>query len=105
MQSFNEHGAVQYPYYALKNRGRMYTVGSLFYAIYFWVSFPAFYIMDENTRARKWTLARAAWDALAAGMLVTLLLDAWRVCIGPIYGGDSRSETLPWLAMDTAIDQ
>jgi cycloeucalenol cycloisomerase len=28
----------------------MYTVGSLFYAIYFFVSFPMFYRMDEQPR-------------------------------------------------------
>jgi cycloeucalenol cycloisomerase len=62
----------------------MYTVGSLFYAIYFWVSFPAFFIMDENPRAKRWTLTAAARDALAAGMLVTILLDLWRISFGSI---------------------
>lgn len=28
----------------------MYTVGSLFYAIYFFVSFPMFFRMDEDLR-------------------------------------------------------
>ena len=61
----------------------MYSLGSLFYAIYFFVSFPAFYVMDEFPR-HKWSLARAASDALAAGMLVTILLDFWRLGIGPL---------------------
>jgi cycloeucalenol cycloisomerase len=30
----------------------MYRVGSLFYAIYFFVSFPMFYRMDEAPRVR-----------------------------------------------------
>lgn len=30
----------------------MYTVGSLFYAIYFFVSFPMFYRMDEDGKVR-----------------------------------------------------
>jgi hypothetical protein len=34
----------------LQDRSRMYTVGSLFYAIYFFVSFPMFYRMDEQPR-------------------------------------------------------
>jgi cycloeucalenol cycloisomerase len=55
----------------------MYTVGSLFF-----VSFPAFFFMDESLR--KWSLGRAASDSLAAGMLVTILLDFWRLAIGPL---------------------
>ena len=62
----------------------MYLVGSLFYALYFWVSFPAFFVMDEQPRAKRWTLLQAARDALAAAMLVTILLDMWRITIGPI---------------------
>jgi cycloeucalenol cycloisomerase len=94
---------VQYPHYVIKDRRRMYTVGSLFYAMYFWVSFPAFYIMDENPHAKKWTVGAAARDALAAGMLVTVMLDAWRVCIGPIVdGGDGALAGLPWLARGVA---
>lgn len=33
---------VQFPYYQFVDRASMYTVGSLFYAIYFIVSFPMF---------------------------------------------------------------
>lgn len=84
----------------------MYTVGSLFYAIYFWVSFPAFYVMDENPRAKKWTLQDAARDALAAAMLVTLLLDAWRVCVGPIHDkATSAPGGMPWLAGDMHVQR
>ena len=79
---------VQYPYYKFKDASIMYTVGSLFYATYFWVSFPAFFLMDENIKKTKSPLWRAAWDALASGMLVTILLDLWRICIGPLYGND-----------------
>ena len=75
----------------------MYTVGSLFYAIYFWVSFPAFFVMDENPRGKKWPLWRAAWDALAAGMLVTIILDLWRVVVGPIVGGEAPTDGLPFM--------
>ncbi len=80
----------------------MYTIGSLFYAIYFFVSFPAFFEMDESLR--KWSLVRAAADSLAAGMLVTILLDFWRLAIGPldkspalggILSGQAGSK-LPW---------
>jgi cycloeucalenol cycloisomerase len=73
----------------------MYTVGSLFYAIYFFVSFPLFFIMDEQSRP-KWTASRAALDSLAAGMLVTILLDFWRLAIGSITG-DGPTSSLPWM--------
>ncbi|KAK9837459.1 hypothetical protein WJX81_004082 [Elliptochloris bilobata] len=86
-----------FPYYTFKDRGRMYTLGSLFYAIYFFVSFPAFLAMDEGPRER-WSLARAAGDALGAGMLVTILLDAWRLGIGAIDGsGPQASTAVPWM--------
>lgn len=38
----------------VQDRSRMYSVGSLFYAIYFFVSFPMFYRMDENPKVRCW---------------------------------------------------
>ena len=77
-----------FPYYTFKNKEAMYRVGSLFYAIYFLVSFPMFYRMDEGKgpRAGHYTLWRAVVDALAAGMLVTCLLDFWRLGIGSIHG-------------------
>lgn len=37
---------------SLQDKERMYTVGSLFYAIYFFVSFPMFFRMDEDPKAR-----------------------------------------------------
>jgi cycloeucalenol cycloisomerase len=75
----------------------MYTIGSLFYAIYFWVSFPAFYVMDERPRKSKTTVSKAAWNALASAMLVTIILDLWRILIGPIYGGSAEFDGLPFL--------
>lgn len=73
----------------------MYTVGSLFYSIYFFVSFPLFFIMDEQ-RQPKWTMLRVVLDSLAAGMLVTILLDFWRLCIGGI-AGDTPVESVLWM--------
>lgn len=77
----------------------MYTVGSLFYAIYFFVSFPMFFRMDEAPR-RRWTVSAAFADSLAAGMAVTCLLDFWRLSLGAIWqqkGGPAVLDTLPWL--------
>lgn len=83
----------------------MYSVGSLFYAIYFWVSFPAFFLMDEDAGKPRMPLWRAAWDALAAGMLVLIILDFWRLYIGDIapQSGSLDSQAapsagLPWLS-------
>ncbi|MCI23706.1 cycloeucalenol cycloisomerase-like, partial [Trifolium medium] len=61
----------------------MYKVGSLFYAIYFIVSFPMFLRIDEKL-GNKWDLPRVAVDALGAAMLVTIILDLWRIFLGPI---------------------
>ncbi|KAF1893403.1 hypothetical protein Lal_00001873 [Lupinus albus] len=72
-----------FPYYEFVDRDSMYKVGSLFYAIYFIVSFPMFIRIDEKPRD-KWDLARVAIDALGAAMLVTILLDLWRIFLGPI---------------------
>ncbi len=74
----------------------MYSVGSLFYAIYFFVSFPMFFRMEERPR-QKWTASQAAIDSLAAGMLVTILLDFWRLGVGSIWDANSAAAGLPWL--------
>ena len=95
-----------FPHYRFVDRDRMYSVGSLFYALYFFVSFPWFFAMDEeeegeggrSRRGDKWTLRRAATDALAAGMLVTMLLDAWRLGVGGIVPVQKKKwGGLPWL--------
>ena len=68
-------------------------VGSLFYAIYFFVSFPMFFRIDEDdnrdpaikSSAKKtWTSWNCFLDSLAASMLVTIILDLWRLVYGPI---------------------
>ena len=91
----------------------MFTVGSLFYALYFTVSFPWFFAMDEGAgwegekpppppRSARWSPARAATDALAACMLVTMALDAWRLGVGGIVAPATRwgrvAAVLPWMA-------
>jgi cycloeucalenol cycloisomerase len=92
-----------FPHYAFTDRARMYSVGSLFYALYFIVSFPWFLSLDEeeegggkegkeNGGGRKATVASATAAALGAGMVVTTLLDLWRVAYGGIAppGGGGR---------------
>lgn len=106
-----------FPHYRFRDRSRMYSVGSLFYALYFFVSFPWFFAMDEDEdnedesededkrekkekKSERWSLGRAATDALAAGMLVTILLDAWRLLFGGIVPASelpARRLRLPWM--------
>ncbi|GBF93808.1 cycloeucalenol cycloisomerase [Raphidocelis subcapitata] len=87
-----------FPYYTFVDRSKMYSVGSLFYAIYFFVSFPMFIRIDEEPGGKKWTLAQVALDALAAGMLVTILLDTWRITFGGIVDDPKSQAGLTWAA-------
>lgn len=69
------------------DKPRMLRWGSLFYACYFLVSLPLLYPMDEPTRgppAPSYTPGRAALEALAAGMLVMMILDALALLLGPL---------------------
>ena len=59
---------------------QMYTVGSAFYALYFIVSFHMFPHIDTPG---PWTLWRTSEHSLAASMLVMLVMDAYRLSIGP----------------------
>ncbi|KAF8063107.1 CPI1 [Scenedesmus sp. PABB004] len=45
-----------FPYYTHADKAAMYSVGSLFYAIYFFVSFPMVLRLDETPRGRRWGL-------------------------------------------------
>lgn len=53
---------LQFPYYTFVDRSKMYSVGSLFYAIYFFVSFPMFIRIDEDPQARRWSLGEVTWE-------------------------------------------
>jgi cycloeucalenol cycloisomerase len=82
--AFMETFSIQYfPYYTHKNKFLMYTIGSVFYSIYFIVSFPMFYRLDENPK-ELWPLSRVVIDSLGSAMLVTIILDFWRLAIGGI---------------------
>uniref|UniRef100_A0A5B6YYW2 Putative cycloeucalenol cycloisomerase n=2 Tax=Davidia involucrata TaxID=16924 RepID=A0A5B6YYW2_DAVIN len=88
-----------FPYYEFVDRASMYKVGSLFYAIYFIVSFPMFLRIDEKL-GDPWDLPRVAIDALGAAMLVTIILDLWRIFLGPIVPVPDAKQCLqpglPW---------
>jgi cycloeucalenol cycloisomerase len=83
------------PYYSFVDRNLMYVVGSCFYGIYFYVSFPMFFFMDEEKNER-WSLGYSAINSLAACMLVSIILDLWRLVIGPIID-TSPERTLPYI--------
>ena len=74
--------AAQFGY---RDLDRMLTWGSLYYALYFVVSFPMVYRLDE-TPGEDWPLARVALEALAAGMLLLLLLDGTTRFVGTLHG-------------------
>lgn len=89
-----------FPYYAYPDKTLMFKIGSLFYALYFFVSFPAFYRLDEYAeRGDIWTVGRTVWDSLATCMLVILLLEAWRVLLGPMIVMEVGDQNigLPWM--------
>lgn len=83
-----------FPYYSFKDRARMYTIGTFFYALYFIVSFPMYFRMEEQ--GAKWTWKQALLDGLAAAMIVFILCDFWRLIIGNILT-DVSVDTLPFL--------
>lgn len=87
-----------FPYYDFLDREKMYSVGSLFYAMYFFVSFPLFFRMDEEVQTSKhFSLWRVVIDSLGAAMLVTLLLDFWRIAFGGIaVPNNNTKHSLPW---------
>ncbi len=64
----------------------IYTLGSAFYGLYFIVSFPVFYRLDENISLAKGSqphsLYQTVMESLGAGMAVLLLLDFCRLALG-----------------------
>mmetsp|Transcript_35536 Transcript_35536/g.36208 ORF Transcript_35536/g.36208 Transcript_35536/m.36208 type:complete len:310 (+) Transcript_35536:84-1013(+) len=67
-----------FPYYSFDDRFMVYTVGSAFYGIYFIVSFPVFYRMDE-LKGVKYTIYQTIMDSFGASMIVLCLLDFGRL--------------------------
>jgi cycloeucalenol cycloisomerase len=64
----------------------VYTIGSCFYGIYFIVSFPTFYRLDENStnqvKTIPHTMYQTVMEALGCSMAVLLLLDFSRLALG-----------------------
>jgi cycloeucalenol cycloisomerase len=62
----------------------MLTYGSTLYALYFIVSFPFIYRLDENMSEPRWSLARCVVEGSAVGAISLLLIDRWAAWFGPI---------------------
>lgn len=73
-----------FPYYTYPDYHTMITIGSVFYGLFFVITFPMFHRLDED-HSTPWTLGRTAIEALAAMMLVLLCADWWRLLIGAVY--------------------
>lgn len=77
-----------FPHYTFENRHQVYTVGSLFYALYLVVSFPMYMRIDEIAGGagcapgRRHTLFEACLESLATFMIIMSLLDAVRLWLG-----------------------
>jgi cycloeucalenol cycloisomerase len=65
----------------------MLRYGSIFYALYFVVSFPNVYRLDEDPDAPRWTLSRTVVEASFVAITSLLLLDLWARFLGPIVPG------------------
>mmetsp|Transcript_16299 Transcript_16299/g.32916 ORF Transcript_16299/g.32916 Transcript_16299/m.32916 type:complete len:321 (+) Transcript_16299:87-1049(+) len=72
-----------FPYYDFEDRAMAYTVGSAFYGLYFVVSFPIYFAIDEATWTTPLAPGRSfveiAISSLGAGMTVLLMLDLVRL--------------------------
>lgn len=63
----------------------MLRYGSFFYAIYFVVSFPNVYRLDEDPSEPRWTLSRCVIEACFVAIASLTLMELWAQSIGPIY--------------------
>lgn len=53
--------------------------------------------VDEIPK-KSWTVGQTAVEALGAAMLVSIILDLWRLILGPIIDNPgSKTSGLPWL--------
>jgi len=78
-----------FPYYSFEDRFMAYTLGSAFYGIYFIVSFPVFYRLDEKIGQHiegavvpPHSLFQTVFEALGTCMAVLIMLDAARLYLG-----------------------
>ncbi len=67
-----------------EDRAAMLRYGSLFYAMYFVVSFPNVYRLDESPDEPRWPLSRVVIEACFVGIVSLTLLDLWANFVGEI---------------------
>ncbi|KAI3970290.1 hypothetical protein MKX01_023937 [Papaver californicum] len=82
-----------FPYYGFADRDEAYKVGTLFNAMHFLVSFPMFMRIDEKP-GDPWNLYKVVIDSLGASMLVTIILDLWRIFLSPIVPLATKNNAL-----------
>lgn len=73
-----------FPYYSFEqDRNIVYIVGSAFYGIYFIVSYPVFFELDEviTTIQMPYTIYQTIMESMGAGMIVMCLLDVTRLAL------------------------
>jgi cycloeucalenol cycloisomerase len=63
---------------------RMLSIGSVCYMLYFLVSFPNVYRLDEEATGERWTVSRAVIEASFVSMVILFLLDVFTWIVGPI---------------------
>lgn len=71
-----------FPYYDYPDTYRMWLIGSGFYAIYFFISYPLYTYIDESNK--PWTLQDVVIYTLAYAMFTTMLLDGWKQFFGQL---------------------
>lgn len=72
-----------FPDYSFRDRDMAYKLGSAFYGIYFLVSFPVFYRIDEavSTARPLHSLFQTVMEAAGSSMIVLCLLDFCRLAV------------------------
>lgn len=72
-----------YEDYSFADRDMAYKLGSFFYGLYFIVSYPVFFRLDEESaNSRPHTLYQTVFEAFGASMIVLCLLDFGRLFAG-----------------------
>lgn len=66
------------------DKARQLGIGSVCYALYFIVSFPNVYRLDETADGERWSLSRCVIEASFVSMVSLLLLDLFAWIVGPI---------------------
>lgn len=69
-----------FPYYTYPDLYSMLTKGSIFYGVFFLVTYPTFYRLDEDPKS-PWSLGRVITEALAVMMVVLLTADFFKLLI------------------------